>query len=229
MKKFNSLIYLFPLLMGLIVISNFIYTGIFHYEKFINLCSLEDFGIVGDFFSGHINGFILIALIISLYYQKTSVSQTWEALKQQSLANKTISDDLQNQKKEFFLIAKNNEFTEELKYIQELEREIDLDSLIENDFKLYQNINNYKLIELLKRKEYLLTVLNNLEEESLRESLKHKLDAVTLNKYNVRNKELLNRLFVCNELIKLFNEYQAFILRNSNFNLDNARSFQVIY
>ena len=79
-----------PILMSLIVIINFFYIAVLNYETFLDKTSLSDFGLIGDFFSGHINGFILLTLIISLYFQRTSILQTWKSIKQQAEANKTI-------------------------------------------------------------------------------------------------------------------------------------------
>ncbi len=41
-----------PTIMGLVVISSFIFIGFHHYQNFINISSLEEYGQVGDFFLG---------------------------------------------------------------------------------------------------------------------------------------------------------------------------------
>ena len=62
-----------PTIMGLVVISSFIFIGFNHYQDFINISNLGEYGQVGDFFSGHINGFILLTIIVSLYFQIVSI------------------------------------------------------------------------------------------------------------------------------------------------------------
>jgi len=119
--------------MSLIVIINFFYIAVLNYETFLDKTSLSDFGLIGDFFSGHINGFILLTLIISLYFQRTSILQTWKSIKQQAEANKTISQDLQNSIKANMLLTKEfittnykNEFNEELNYIKLLMNKMEI-------------------------------------------------------------------------------------------------------
>ena len=79
-----------PILMSLIVIINFFYIAVLNYETFLDKTSLSDFGLIGDFFSGHINGFILLTLIISLYFQRTSILQTWKSIKQSTSIKSSI-------------------------------------------------------------------------------------------------------------------------------------------
>jgi len=66
-NKLTSLLFIIliiiPTIMGLVVISSFIFIGFNHYQDFMNASDLEKYGQVGDFFSGHINGFILLTCI----------------------------------------------------------------------------------------------------------------------------------------------------------------------
>lgn len=230
-------IMLIALIMGLVVILNFFYTIIFHYKDFQNVEGLVNFGIIGDFFSGHINGFILLTLIISLYFQRTSIKQTWKSIAQQAEANETISEDLQNSikantllTKEFITTNYKNEFNEELRHIKTLIIEMDIQKLCDNDFKMAHILNNESLIELLKRKNYLASLLINIEDRDLKNSLIHKIDTANINIYINKNEELLKKVFVFNELLKVFTAYESYLVNNKKIDdIEETKDLKNIY
>ena len=226
-----------PILMSLIVIINFFYIAVLNYETFLDKTSLSDFGLIGDFFSGHINGFILLTLIISLYFQRTSILQTWKSIKQQAEANKTISQDLQNSIKANMLLTKEfittnykNEFNEELNYIKLLMNKMEIQKLCTNDFKIVHILDSGSLIDLLKRKHYLNSLLTLIDDEDLRKSLIHKIDTANINIYIHKNEELLKRVFIFNELFKIFRNYEYYLLFNKQIkDIDEAKDLKNIY
>ena len=66
----------------------------------------------------------MLTIIVSLYFQRVSIKQTWESIKQQSEANQTISEELKRsieanelQTREFITTNHKNDFNEEIKYI----------------------------------------------------------------------------------------------------------------
>ncbi len=230
-------IILIAVTMGLVVIVNFFYIIIFHYKDFLGVSGLANFGVVGDFFSGHINGFILLTLIISLFFQRTSIKQTWKSIAQQAEANETISEDLQNSikantllTKEFITTNYKNEFNEELRHIKTLMVEMDIQKLCDNDFKIAHILNNESLIELLKRKNYLASLLINIEDGDLKNSLIHKIDTANINIYINKNEELLKKVFVFNELFKIFEDYESYLLNNKNIkDIEETKDLKTIY
>ena len=197
-----------PTIMGLVVISSFIFIGFNHYQDFINISNLGEYGQVGDFFSGHINGFILLTIIVSLYFQRVSIKQTWESIKQQSEANQTISEDLKRsieanelQTREFITTNYKNDFNEEIKYIQSIEKDLNLEYLYDNEFKKSHKLNNQKLFELFRRKDYLAKLIDNIKDIELQSSLRHKFESATMGRYNNKNQELLENVFSFNEIL----------------------------
>lgn len=226
-----------PILMSLIVIINFFYIAVLNYETFLDKTSLSDFGLIGDFFSGHINGFILLTLIISLYFQRTSILQTWKSIKQQAEANKTISQDLQNSIKANMLLTKEfittnykNEFNIELKCITNLMSKIKIKELCESNFKEFIVLDNDCLIELLKRKNYLASLLIKIEDNDLKNSLMHKIDTANVNIYINKHEKMLKKVFVFNELLKVFNNYYNYILYDTNIqDIEEVKNLKNIY
>ncbi|MFW2555369.1 hypothetical protein [Aliarcobacter butzleri] len=223
-----------PTIMGLVVISSFIFIGFNHYQDFINISNLGEYGQVGDFFSGHINGFILLTIIVSLYFQRVSIKQTWESIKQQSEANQTISEDLKRsieanelQTREFITTNYKNDFNEEIKYIQSIEKDLNLEYLYDNEFKKSHKLNNQKLFELFRRKDYLAKLIDNIKDIELQSSLRHKFESATMGRYNNKNQELLENVFSFNEILKIFHDFIDYIHKNKIE--ENPSSFEYIY
>lgn len=176
----------------------------------------------------------MLTIIVSLYFQRVSIKQTWESIKQQSEANQTISEDLKRsieanelQTREFITTNHKNDFNEEIKYIQSIEKDLNLEYLYDNEFKKSHKLNNQKLFELFRRKDYLAKLIDNIKDIELQSSLRHKFESATMGRYNNKNQELLNNVFTFNEILKIFNDFMDYIHKNKIE--ENPSSFECIY
>lgn len=249
MKKTNILLIIMsilPIIIGIIIALNFFNIGISHSE-FIqhsgtldvnNTKKLEQIALVGDFFSGHVNGFILLAFILSLYFQKISIEQVEKSLKEQKDANEIIRKDMKesvkantSQTKEFITTNTKNDFNYELTKIDQLENKLNIEELYENKFSKYNLLSNKNLIELLKRVDYLCDKYNKIDDFDLREDIKRKLELSLYNKYTQKYRELFKLLFVFNELAELYQDYKNYINSHANNKtlVDNIDDLNVKY
>ncbi len=242
MKFISKFVVPFMALIGfiisLLVVIKFIYIVFIHYKIFIpETYGLNEVSNIGDFLSGFLNGFILLTIIISLYFQRTSISQTWESIKQQAESNETISKDLQNSissnmllTKEFITTNYKNEFNIELKCITNLMSKIKIKELCESNFKEFIVLDNDCLIELLQRKNYLASLLIKIEDNDLKNSLMHKIDTANVNIYINKHEKMLKKVFVFNELLKVFNNYYNYILYDTNIqDIEEVKNLKNIY
>ena len=227
MKKMNNtilvLLSLIPIMISSIIILNFYNIGMNNSEFIIKATGKDEIGVVGDFFSGHINGFILLALIFSLYFQKISIEQVEKSLKEQKDANEIIRKDMKEsitantlQTKEFITTNINNDFNHELIKISQLENELNFEKLYYDRFEKYYLLNNKKLIELLNRVDYLKNKFIKIKDIELKDEIANKLKLVPNNYYTIENREFLKKLIVFNELLKIYRDYKRFILSHPN-------------
>lgn len=221
-KNFDLTVFilLFTSIISFTVIASFFYNLYNHYEEFNlvlnknkNFKTLEALAQIGDFFSGHINGFVLIILIISLLLQRKSLNRFKESIEHQILANKTIKKDLEEniktntrQIQEFITSNMFEEFSREEKKILEIEVELNLKKFFDNNFNEYLEIDIRRLDELIQRVNYIKKFL----QEDLHEKLIDKYSIILKTRYSENRVQNLKKLLIANKLQELYEKFLEF-------------------
>lgn len=219
----------------IIVIVSFFIQSTVNMSLFFDIQELAELGTIGDFFAGHLNGFILLSLIVSLYYQRTSIDQTNIAIKEQQNANETMKNELKEsvksndlQVKEFITTNSFNEINHEADRIYELESIIGIDKIIKSEFSNPTIVDTRKFLELFERLDYLNDFVND-TEPNLRHKLEKKARLLKQKKYTELNLKLLKRVFIYNELLNVYQQYTKFIGNTENLHFDSINNINLKY
>lgn len=220
MKIIGGIVTIF-IIVSLVVITSFFYNLSTLFKIPSNFNDMTSLGQLGDFFSGHLNGFVLMILAVSLVLQRRSIEQFQESLEDQREANKSMQEDIKRQTnlssiqtKQLILSNISNDYYKEKEDILKLETELKLGIFFEKKFNNFIVVDTRKLAELLNKIEYMKRSITNDMEDDLKGKITLKLSILLSSNYTDSNIKMLRKLLVANKLCYLFQLYINFIKKN---------------
>lgn len=192
----------------------FLYTYFLHDD--ITSDKLSQLGQIGDFFSGHLNGFVLIILAITLLLQRKSLYQVEQSLIMQKEANIASDDNVKKQleiyneqNRQLMISNFDSKYYKEKEHILKYETDLGLHQLINNRFQYFIQIDHYKLIDFLSKIEAMKYIIQDYNTKVIQ--TKRELTDFLGAYYNDNNIMMLKKLLITIKLLPLYENYFQFI------------------
>lgn len=192
----------------------FLYTYFLHDD--ITPDKLAQLGQIGDFFSGHLNGFVLIILAITLLLQHKSIYQVEQSLIMQKEANIASDDNVKKQleiyneqNRQLMISNFDSKCYKEKEHILRYETDLELDRIIKNRFQYFIQIDHYKLTDFLSKIEDMQHIIQDYNTQVPR--IKRELTEYLGEYYNDNNIMMLKKVIITIKLFHLYENYFLFI------------------
>lgn len=227
-NHYTNLAFMLVFLVSILVALHFIFQIINHLEdidKLENL-NLTQLGILGDFLSGHINGFMIMLLVLSIYYQRISTEQQQES-------NRIILEDLQEnikanteQSKELSRMNKYKDVKNLLEIVEGLEKQIGLENLGEVTLNSKPLKYNYQLFdEIIRTYQRINSLIFEIDDKKIALELQELVSFHINSRDKYINSKTIIKTYMFNKYLVMVTKYFQFL---QSFNYLNTKDIDDI-